>query len=308
MRIVSLVPHATELLFALGLGEEVVAVTHECDYPPEALTIERVTRDALPGGLSAGEIDAAVRERTLEGEAIYELDGAALTRLEPDLIVTQALCPVCAVSYDEVATLAEKIPSKPTVIALDPKTLGETLGDIRTLAEATGRRERGVELIGEIAGRLDRVKLAVRGAQRPRVAALEWLDPIFLAGHWTPQLIELAGGEDVLGMTAEPSVTSTWEVLGEARPELVVVMPCGYDAPRARLEALEHSAQLEALGAERLVAVNASAYFSRPGPRLIDGVELLAAILHPTLFEAPPADRAIALEELSLRAPSAGTG
>src|SRR5271165_3649365 len=173
MRIVSLVPHATELLFALGLGEEIAGVTHECDYPAEALAIERVTCDVLPAGLSAAEIDAAVRERTLEGEAIYELDGQALRRLEPELIVTQALCAVCAVSYDEVAALAKMLPSRPEVIALDPKTLGETLGDVRTLAEATGRREAGVDLIGAIAGRLDRVRLAVRGAERPRVAALE---------------------------------------------------------------------------------------------------------------------------------------
>jgi iron complex transport system substrate-binding protein len=309
MRIVSLVPHATELLFALGLGEEIVAVTHECDHPAAALAIERVTRDALPGGLSAGEIDAAVRERTLEGQAIYELDGDALMRLEPDLIVTQALCPVCAVSFDEVAAVAKKIASKPRVIALDPKTLGETLGDIRTLAEATGRRDQGVDLLGDIAGRLDRVKLAVRGAERPRVAAIEWLDPVYIAGHWTPQLIELAGGQDVLGMTAEPSVTVGWEELTATQPEIVVVMPCGYDAARSRLEALEHAGRLESLRARRLVAVNASAYYSRPGPRLIDGVEILATILHPTLFgEALAADRALELEELSLRAPSAGTG
>lgn len=309
MRIVSLVPHATELLFALGLGEQIVAVTHECDHPPAALSIERVTRDVLPGGLTAGEIDAAVRERTLEGEAIYELDGDALTRLEPDLIVTQALCPVCAVSYDEVDALAKKIRSKPQVIALDPKTLGETLGDVRTLAEATGRRDRGVELLGEIAGRLDRVKLAVRGAERPRVAAIEWLDPVYIAGHWTPQLIDLAGGMDVLGMTAEPSLTVEWEELAASEPEVVVVMPCGYDAQRARIEALEHAERLKSLGAGRLVAVNASAYFSRPGPRLIDGVEMLATILHPDLFGEPlPADRALELEELSSAAPSAGAG
>jgi iron complex transport system substrate-binding protein len=305
MRIVSLVPHATELLFALGLGEQVVGVTHECDHPVEALTIERITRDALPAGLSAGEIDAAVRERTLAGQAIYELDGGALGRLEPELIVTQALCPVCAVSYDEVAALAEQLPGKPKVIALDPKTLGETLGDVRTLAEATGTRDRGIELLGQIAERLDRVKLAVRGTRRPRVVALEWLDPVFIAGHWTPQLIELAGGEDVLGMPAEPSVTATWGEVAAAQPEVVVVMPCGYDAPRARSEALEHAGRLESLGARRLVAVNASAYFSRPGPRLIDGVELLAAILHPTRFSEPPAaDRAVELAELSLRAPT----
>lgn len=305
MRIASLVPHATELLFALGLGHQLVGVTHECDHPGEARAIAQITRDVLPGGLSAGEIDAAVRERTLEGQAIYQLDGQALGRLEPDLIVTQALCPVCAVSYDEVAALAARLPGRPRVIALDPKTLGETLGDIRTLAEATGTRDRGVELLGEIAGRIDRLKLGVRGLQRPRVAALEWLDPVFIAGHWTPQLIELAGGVDVLGMPAEPSMTVSWEQVAAARPDVVVVMPCGYDAARARLEALEHGDRLRALGAERLVAVNASAYFSRPGPRLIDGAELLAGILHPGLFGAPAADRALELEELSLRV---GTG
>jgi iron complex transport system substrate-binding protein len=287
VRIVSLVPHATELLFALGLGDDVVAVTHECDFPPEALARERITRDVLPGGLSAGEIDTAVRERTLQGEAIYELDRQALERAAPDLIVTQELCPVCAVSYEEVAQIAKQLPSKPRVIALDPKTLGETLGDVRTLAEATDRRDRGVELIGEIAGRVDRVKLAVRAQPRVRVAALEWLDPVYVAGHWTPQMIELAGGEDVLGLPGERSEVVSWEQVATARPEVVVVMPCGYDAERALQEASTFSRELAALGARRVVAVDASAYFSRPGPRLIDGLELLAQILHPDRFAAP---------------------
>jgi len=281
MRIVSLVPHATELLFALGLGPQVVAVTHECDFPREALQRPKVTRDVLPAGLNAGEIDAAVRERTLQGEAIYALDREALSALEPDLIVTQKLCPVCAVSYDEVAALAEQLPSRPQVIALDPKTLGETLGDVRTLAQATDSRDRGVELIAQAAGRIDRVKLAVRGQPRVRVAALEWLDPVYVAGHWTPQMIELAGGEDVLGLPGEHSEVFSWEQVAAARAELVVVMPCGYDAGRAREEALEHAGELSSLGAQRIVAVNASAYFSRPGPRLIDGLELLGHILHP---------------------------
>jgi len=307
VRIVSLVPHATELLFELGLGEQLVGVTHECDHPAAALQIDPITRDALPAGLSAGEIDAAVRERTLAGEAIYELDGDALRRLEPDLIVTQALCPVCAVSYEDVAALARTLPSEPRVIALDPKSLGETLGDVRTLAEATGTSERGAELLGQIATRIEALELAVSEARRPRVAALEWLDPVFIAGHWTPQLIELAGGEDVLGMTAEPSRTASWEEVAAAQPEVVVVMPCGYDAPRARVEALEHAEQLSRLGAERFAAVDASAYFSRPGPRLIDGAELLGAILHPDRCGEPPAGRAVLLEALSLRA-GAGTG
>ena len=288
MRIVSLVPHATELLFELGLGRDVVAVTHECDYPEDALELPQVTSDALPPGLSAAEIDAAVRERTLKGESIYELDETMLAEQEPDLIVTQALCPVCAVSYEEVTEIAARLPTAPQVVSLDPHTLGETLGDVRTVAEATGARDAGIELVGAIAARIDRVKLAVRGLERPRVAALEWLDPVFLAGHWTPQLIELAGGEDPLGMTGEPSETVTWEQLAATRPQLVVVMPCGYDAERALSEGEEHAEQLASLGAERVVAVDASSYFSRPGPRLIDGLELLAHLLHPEQFPAPP--------------------
>lgn len=297
MRIVSLVPHATELLFALGLGPETVAVTHECDYPPAAEQLPRVTRDVLPSGLSAAEIDAAVRERTLAGEAIYELDREQLAALEPDLIVTQALCPVCAVSYDEVAALAETLPSAPRVIALDPKTLGETLGDVRTIAQATERRDTGVDLIRAAAARIDRVKLAVRGQPRPRVAALEWLDPVYIAGHWTPQLIELAGGEDVLGLPGEPSQTVSWEELAAARPDVVVAMPCGYDAPRAHAEAVAYERELAALQAQRIVAVNASAYFSRPGPRLIDGLELLAHILHPQRIEQPAGTDALPVAE-----------
>jgi iron complex transport system substrate-binding protein len=289
MRIVSLVPHATELLFALGLGEQVVGVTHECDFPPAAQSLAQVTRDVLASGLSAAEIDAAVRERTLAGEAIYELDRDRLAALEPELIVTQALCPVCAVSYEEVAEVAKTLPSAPRVVALDPKTLGETLGDVRTIAQATGRRDAGVELVQGAAARIDRVKLAVRGRPRPRVAALEWLDPVYVAGHWTPQLIELAGGEDVLGLAGEPSQTLSWEQLAAARPEVVVLMPCGYDAPRAHAEGVAHRRELAGLGAERVVAVNASAYFSRPGPRLIDGLELLAHILHPQRFPEAPA-------------------
>ncbi|HYB23792.1 MAG TPA: ABC transporter substrate-binding protein, partial [Solirubrobacteraceae bacterium] len=163
MRIVSLVPHATELLFALGAGGEVVGVTHECDHPPAVSALPRVTRDVLPGGLSAAEIDAAVRERTLAGQAIYELDRDALAALAPELIVTQALCPVCAVSHEEVVEFARTLSPQPRVVALDPKTLGETLADVRTLAQATGRRERGVELVRSAAARVDRVEQLARG-------------------------------------------------------------------------------------------------------------------------------------------------
>jgi iron complex transport system substrate-binding protein len=289
MRIASLVPHATELLYALGAGGDLLGVTHECDYPPDVAELDRLTRDALPPGLSSAEIDAAVRERTLNGEGIYELDREALAALDPELIVTQALCPVCAVSYDEVAELAGTLPSNPRVVALDPKTLGETLADVRTLATATGRERAGEELLAAASARIDAVVAAVEGARRPRVLALEWLDPVFLAGHWTPQLIELAGGEDVLGLAGEPSQELDWGAPDAARPEIAVVMPCGFDAERAHEEAMTHASELARLGAERIVAVDAAAYFSRPGPRLIDGLELLAHILHPERVTEPPA-------------------
>jgi iron complex transport system substrate-binding protein len=289
MRIVSLVPHATELLFALGLGDDVVAVTHECDFPSDARRLPQVTRDVLPPGLSAGEIDAAVRERTQEGRAIYELDERRLTELEPDLIVTQELCAVCAVSYDDVVKVAERIPSTPKVIALDPTTLGEAMGDIRTIAQATGARDAALDLVTRQRARVDRVRIAVKDAPRVAVAAIEWFDPVFIAGHWTPQLIELAGGHDVLGFAGEHSEESTWELVAAAQPEVVLAIPCGYDAERSRDEALRFAEPLARIGARRTVALDASAYFSRPGPRLVDGLELLAHVLHPDLVPEAPA-------------------
>jgi iron complex transport system substrate-binding protein len=290
MRIVSLVPSATEMLFALGLGADLIAVTHECDYPPAAHELPRVTRDVLPAGLSSAEIDAAVKERTLAGESIYALDEEMLRDLRPDLIVTQALCTVCAVSIDDVRALAEKLDSRPQVISLDPHTMGEVLGDARTLAQATDRKDVAVDLIREASDRIDRVRLGVRDARRPRVAALEWLDPPFAAGHWTPQLIEFAGGEDVLGFAGEASEERSWEEVAAAQPDVVIVMPCGYDAEIAYREAEMHRAQLAALGAGEVVAVDAAAYFSRPGPRLVDGLELLAHILHPERFAEAPGE------------------
>ena len=295
MRIISLVPSATEMLFALGLGPDLVAVTHECDYPAAARELPRVTRDVLPGGLSSAQIDAAVKERTLSGESIYALDAEALHDLRPDLIVTQALCSVCAVSYDDVRAVAEEIDSQPMVISLDPHTVGEVLGDARTLAQATGRQEEAVEFVRESAERIDRVRLAVRGVRRPRVAALEWLDPPFAAGHWTPQMISLAGGEDVLGFPGESSEQRAWEEVAAGQPDIVIVMPCGYDAEIAHREAEMHRDQLAVLGAGEVVAVDAASYFSRPGPRIIDGLELLARILHPELVPENPGLSAQAL-------------
>jgi iron complex transport system substrate-binding protein len=288
VRIVSLVPHATELLFALGLGDQVVGVTHECDHPTGALDKPHVTKDKLPPGLSAAEIDAAVRERTAAGESIYELDTKLLRELRPDLIVTQELCAVCAVSYDDVCRIVSDLDPQPKVISLDPKTFGETIGDIRTLSDATGAKEAAFVLLATIARRVERVKKAVEGADPVPVAALEWLDPVFVAGHWTPQLIEMAGGFDVLGLPGEHSEESSWEAVAAAGPEVVVCMPCGYGAARALEEAEQHAEQLAALGARRVVAIDASGTFSRPGPRLVEALELMAHILHPDRVPEAP--------------------
>ena len=290
MRIVSLVPSATEMLFALGAGDDVVGVTHECDFPEEARLRPRVTGDLLSPGLEAREIDEAVRSLTEEGRAIYELDVEALHRLRPDLIVTQSLCAVCAVSVDDVRAVAEDLDPKPEVVSLDPMTLGEVLGDVRTLAEHTDRKDEGVDLVQDAAGRIDRVKLAVRGARRPRVLALEWLDPVFVAGHWVPQLIDYAGGEDPLGFAGERSEVFTWEQVKAVAPEVIVVMPCGYDAERAQEEAYTYGDELEELGARRVVAVNASGLFSRPSHRLVDGLETLAHVLHPDRVPEAPSE------------------
>jgi iron complex transport system substrate-binding protein len=244
----------------------------------------------LPAGLTTAEIDRAVKERTLAGESIYELDGEMLHDLRPDLIVTQALCSVCAVSFDDVRAIAEEIETRPQVVSLDPHTVGEVFGDARTLAQATDRRDAAVELVRDAGARIDRIRLAVRGARRPRVAALEWLDPPFVAGHWTPQLIEYAGGEDVLGLAGEHSEERTWDHLAASQPDVVIVMPCGFDAEIAHREAEMHRDRLAVLGAREVVAVDAAAYFSRPGPRIIDGLELLAHILHPELVPEAPGE------------------
>jgi iron complex transport system substrate-binding protein len=295
VQIASLVPSATELLFALGLGDRVVAVTHECDFPPGVEQLPHLTRSVIPEGLAAAEIDAAVRERTARGEALYELDDETLAELEPELIVTQAVCEVCAVSFDDVRTLAERLPTRPQVVSLDPSTLGEVLADVPRLADVAGVPEAGELLAREAADRIAAVERAVEGAGRPRVAALEWLDPVYVGGHWVPQMIELAGGEDVLGLPGERSRTAEWAEVEAVAPELVVSMPCGYYAEQAAAETVLHDRRLAALGA-RVVAVDAAAYFSRPGPRLVEGVELLGHLLHPERVPAPPSRRSIEID------------
>jgi iron complex transport system substrate-binding protein len=285
------------MLFALGLGDRVVGVTHECDYPPDAADLPHLTTSVVPEGLAPAEIDREVRERTQRGEAIYELDREMLEEVEPDLIVTQAVCEVCAVAYDEVVTIAEELDHPPRVLSLDPTTFGEVLADVRRLAEAADALPAGELLLSSLADRVDAVTAAVKESDPVVVAALEWLDPVYVGGHWVPQLVEMAGGHDPLGMPGERSRVAEWDEVAAASPEVVVCMPCGYDSARAAEEAEAYASRLAALGARTVVAVNAAAYFSRPGPRLVDGLELLAHLLHPDRFPEPQGvDRPVVLE------------
>lgn len=287
MRIASLVPSATEMLFALGLGGDVVGVTHECDFPAAAAELPHLTATVLPEGLDAGEIDAAVKQVVGEGRALYTLDEERLAELEPDLIVTQAVCEVCAVSYDDVVKVAARLPGGPQVLQQDPSTLGEVLEDVTRLGAAAGIEVRAAEVRAGLEARLERVSTAVADAPRPRVLALEWLDPPFLGGHWVPEMIALDGGEDVVGRAGEKSPQVEWEQLADLDPDIVVAMPCGYYLEGSRAQALEHRDRLASLGARQVFAVDAASTFSRPGPRLVDGVELLAHLFHPERVQAP---------------------
>ncbi|HEX2359337.1 MAG TPA: ABC transporter substrate-binding protein [Solirubrobacterales bacterium] len=275
------------MLFALGLDDQVVAVTHECDYPPQAASRPHLTRSIVPEGLAAGQIDAAVREAVGAGRALYELDEVVLRELDVDLIATQAVCEVCAVSSDDVRAVAARLPSRPEVVSLDPGSLDEVLADLPRLGEATGAAEAANALRARLDSRLDAVRERVAGAPAPRVLALEWLDPPFVGGHWIPEMITIAGGADAIGTAGAKSRTAGWEELRAAKPEVVVAMPCGWDSARARQEALGHWEELADLGAERVIAVDAAASFSRPGPRLVEGTELLAHLLHPDRVEPP---------------------
>jgi iron complex transport system substrate-binding protein len=287
VRIASLVPSATELLGGLGMSPSVVAITHECDHPPELADRPRLTRSLIPAGLDPADIDAAVRELVGAGESLYGLDTDLLETLDVDLIVTQQVCQVCAVSSDDVRAIAARLPTQPRVLSLDPSRLGEVLDDAVTLGEAAGDAAAGRRLRAELAERIEAVRSAVAHAEPVRVAALEWLDPPFCGGHWVPEMIAAAGGIDPL---AEPGARSRdlgWDEIAAARPEVVVVMPCGLYAEEAEREARRHARRLGELGAREVHAVDAASSFSRPGPRLADGVELLGHLLHPELVPAP---------------------
>lgn len=288
MRIASLVPSATEMLFALGLGDDVVGVTHECDFPPAAAERPHLTATVLPPGLDAGAIDAAVKELVGEGRALYSLDERRLAELQPELIVTQAVCEVCAVSFEDVVEVAARLPGQPRVLQQDPSSLAEVLEDVTRLGEAAGIPDRARQLRAELQGRLDAVAAAVAGAPRPRTLALEWLDPPFVGGHWVPEMIELAGGKDIVGRPASKSAEVPWDDLAGLDPGLVVVMPCGFYLEDSQAQALAQRDRIATLSPFRAFAVDAASTFSRPGPRLVEGTELLAHLLHPDLVDPPP--------------------
>ncbi|MCI0589059.1 MAG: cobalamin-binding protein [Planctomycetes bacterium] len=295
MRIVSLLPGATETVCALGLADSLVGVSHECDHPREVLGKPRLTRPSFDtAGLSGGEISIRVGREGSSGRPLYHLDAARLASLRPDLVLTQSICGVCAVDLPEVERVARAMESPPRVLSLDPSRLEDVLEDVRRVGAACGAEEAAERGTGELRARIravaDRAGTATR---RPRAVYLEWLDPPMVGGHWIPEMIATAGGEDPLGRAGEPSRRVGWDEVARANPDLLVLGPCGFDLPRARGERDSIAARpgFRALWAARFgetYLVDASAHFSRPGPRLVNGLEILAAILHPDLFPARP--------------------
>jgi iron complex transport system substrate-binding protein len=297
MRICSLLPGATEILFALGLGDQIVGVTHECDYPPDAKQKPVVVRSAIDSKrLTSGEIERAVGAVLQGGTPLYILDEQSLRNAAPDLILTQGLCEVCALDYNAVRRAADLLPRPPVILSLNPHSLTELLDDIVRIGAATERRTVAESLVRDFRRRIQSVgERDLR--QRPRVVCLEWFEPLYVAGHWVPEVVELAGGDDVLGHPREPSVKIEWQSVVEAQPDVLLLMPCGFDMRRTVREStplrqLDGWNDLPAVRKENVFALNGNAYFSRPGPRLVDGLEILARILHPRVFstEASPLD------------------
>ncbi|MGC2296485.1 MAG: cobalamin-binding protein [Candidatus Dormiibacterota bacterium] len=293
MRIVSLLPSATEICFALGLGQSLVGVTHECDFPPQAAYKTVMTRDLLDlKGAAPAEVDRHVRAALHEGSSLYALDQEALRRAHPDLILTQELCEVCAVAYPQVLQAAKLLPGKPTVVSLEPNSLPSVLRSIGDVGHVTGTPERAAELVRGLWARLDAVRGVVAGKERPRVVCLEWLDPLMVAGHWVPEQVDSAGGIDVLGEVGARSRVITAEELTAAQPEVIICMPCGYRleetlAQTTSLARITGWAKLPAVRAGQVFAVDGSWYFNRPGPRVVDGIEMLVKILHPEAWRGP---------------------
>jgi iron complex transport system substrate-binding protein len=280
-RIVSLLPSATEILFAVGAGDNVVGVTFECDFPDQARTRQIVSNTALPPNLTPSEIDREVRLRIAAGDDLYTLDEGALREIDPDLVVTQDLCAVCAVDVSEVDQALDHLGCSSDVLTLDPMTLAEVFASIVQVGDATGQRDEGRQLVGELEARLGEIEAAVTGQPRPAMAFLEWTEPPFSAGHWVPDMVDAAGARCLLGRGGGRSETITWEQLAESAPDVIVVSPCGFrlDGASQLAEDLVKSHVLPQ--GTPVWAVDADASFVRPGPRLIDGVNVLAHIAHP---------------------------
>jgi iron complex transport system substrate-binding protein len=301
-RIVSLLPSTTEIVCALGLENELVGITHECDYPPSVADKPRLTTSRISHErMTSKEIDHAVRSQLaqLDGHgSIYSLDEARLRELKPDLVLTQELCDVCAVSYKTVKRAARMFESDVRIVSLEPNTIAEILENIHMVGELTHRQREADELVRTLTLRLDRVRERTEGVNRPRTLMLEWLEPPFAPGHWVPEQVAIAGGDHAFGKSGQRSVTTTAQEINAYAPEVIVLIPCGYykedilrQLPSARLP--EGWNDLPAVKAGQVWATDATSYFSRPGPRVVDGAEILARILHPELFEPPDPAQAV---------------
>lgn len=298
MRIVSLLPSATEILFALGLDHEIVGVSHECDFPPRARTKTVVIHSRIPHDASPGEIDRLVREYVHRGESLYAVDADVLETLAPDLIITQDLCHVCAASPDDLVTALARFERRPQVLCLNPQDLGDVWRDILLVGEETCRGPQAETLVKQTGARLAALERQVpTSADRPRAAFLEWLQPFYIGGHWIPEMIDRAGGEDVFGSTRTPSFRVTIEDVIEAAPEILLIASCGYSAEQARHEYCSMSfpeewSAIPAVRNRRVFALEASSYFSRPGPRLVTGMEVLGKVFHPAIEVSHEAESA----------------
>ncbi len=311
MRVVSLLPSATEILFALGFDREVVGVSHECDFPPQARGKRVVIQSRIPHDASPSEIDRLVREYVSRGESLYAVDAQALEELAPDLIITQDLCHVCAASPDDLGAALARFAERPEVLCLNPQDLGDVWRDILWVGEQTRRGRAAEALLEQIGERLALLEESVaQTSERPRAAFLEWLQPFYVGGHWVPEMIELAGGHDVLGRPHTASFRVTLEEIVDVAPDIILISPCGYGAQQARSEylSMSHTDEWNAMPAVRsgrVYALEANSYFSRPGPRLVTGTEALAGVFHPGIRVGEEAQRAaarVAAPKLSARA------
>ena len=302
LRVVSLLPSATEIAHFVGAGDALVGVTHECDYPGGVESLPKLTSTSINNhALTSAEIDAAIGKHLTDTVSIYSLDVELLEELEPDLILTQGLCEVCAVSLDVVMQAVDRSPKEPRVLSMNPTSLGGVLRAIGEVGDAVGCGEEAREKVAILRTRLARVEEAVAGLPRLRVGCIEWLDPPFSAGHWVPEMVRFAGGEELFAKAGESSVRLSWTEIFEAAPEVLVLMPCGFDVVRTIREArvlpeLPGWSDLPAVKSGRVWAVDGNSYFSRPAPRLVEGVEILARILHPRAFpDAPEPEDAVRL-------------